>query len=224
MPISVAIPDPSNMRVGKQAYVVLRHGTDLHRIHPSIYAPDQFNDTDKGDARFSPLREIGGAIVPTIYGAETFDCAVCEIILRCPDVPTVDPRTGVPTFQIVFPSDFIQYSHSIVRTTADLKLLDLTIAGQRKIGINHNALLAGPRSTYPETRAWAGRIHANCPDVAGLYYSSYQLGPSFAVVLFGDRVPPGALAAGPTRLVRDAPCHDDISALAKSLWIEYRDV
>jgi hypothetical protein len=224
MRFDLTIPNPSTMRVGKEAYVTLDKGTELHRIHPAAYKAEQFNPTAAGDARFSPIRNASGAIIPTIYAAQTFDCAACEIILRCPDTLLLDPTTGLPTFQIVVPADFKAYNHSIVTTTAELNLVDLTNAGQRKIGVNQNALLAGPRSTYPATRAWAERIHAICPKAQGIYYSSAQFGPDFAIVLFGDRVPDGVLDPESSRLVADAACHSDIRSLANSLSIDYEDI
>lgn len=224
MRFDLTIPDPSTMRVGKEAYITVAAGAELHRIHPAVYKAGEFNLTAAGNARFSPIRNAAGTIIPTIYMAETFSCATCEIILRCPDTPPVDPRTGLPTFQIVFPADFKAYSHRVVRITSALHLVDLTIAGQRKIGVNHNALLAGPRSTYPATRAWAERIHGACPTAHGLYYNSVQFGPDYAILLFGDRVGQNALKPVSTRAVADAPCHADIRAIAKSLSIDYEDV
>ncbi|GAA3273919.1 hypothetical protein GCM10020258_51330 [Sphingomonas yabuuchiae] len=114
------------------------------------------------------------------------------MILRSPDVPLIDPATGLPPFQIVYPADFRDCSHSVIRIDIELNLVSLTIAGQRKIGVDGNALLAGPRSTYPTTRAWAEKIHTQCPGAHGIYYSSYQYGPDYAVVLFEDRLPAGA--------------------------------
>jgi hypothetical protein len=224
MRFDLMLPDPSTMRVGKEVYVDLNAGTELHRIHPAVYKAGQFNPTASGDARFSPIRDAKGAIIPTIYAAQTFACAACEIILRCPDVPPVDPKTGLPTLQIVYPADFRAYAHSVIQTTSALRLVDLTNAGQRKIGVNHNTLLAGPRSTYPATRGWAERIHAACPTAHGLYYNSFQCGPEFAIMLFGDRVGQNALAPVSTRPVADMPCHGAIRAIAASLSIEYEDV
>ncbi len=224
MRFDLTIPDPSTMRVGKETYVTLDKDTELHRIHPAIYKAKQFNPTNAGDARFSPIHDASGVVIPTIYAAQTFECATCEIILRCPDTLPIDPKTGLPTFQIVFPLDFKAYCHSIVRTTAELNLVDLTNAGQRKIGVNQNALLAGPRSTYPSTRAWAERIHATCPRAQGIYYNSAQFGPDLAIVLFGDRVPAGVLNPVSSRSVADAASHSDIRSLANSLSIDYEDL
>jgi hypothetical protein len=224
MPFSLDIPDPATMRVGKEAYHLLPAGTELHRIHLERFGSDEFNGTDLGDARFSPIRDTGGTIIPTIYAAQTFACATCEIVLRCPDVPTIDPKTGLAPLQIVYPSDYQAHAHSQLRTATELKLVELTMKGQRKIGVDKNALLAGPKSSYPETRAWAERIHAQCPEAEGLYYNSAQFGPDFAIVLFGGRVPAGAFSVLGRRRVADAPCHAEIGAIADMLSIDYEDV
>ena len=224
MKFELTIPDPATLKTGKVSYVELSGGTVLHRIHPTSYKPNEFNGTDKGNARFSPIRDAAGAIVPTIYGAQSFECAACEIILRCPDFPATIPSTVVPTLPIVYPVDYRDYSHSAVETTTALTLVDLTIAGQRKIGVNANALLAGPKSTYGATRRWAEAIHTSCLGAQGIYYGSFQYGPQFAVVLFGDRVARGALKPISTRLIADAPCHSELRAIADSLSIEYEDV
>lgn len=224
MSISITIPDPATMRVGKERYVDLPADTLLHRLQPKIYGSDEYNPTSKGDARFSPIRDAAGDIIPTIYAAETFECAICKIILRSPDALLTDPKTGMPTLQIVSPDDFKDYAHSELRTTQPLKLVDLTIAGQRRIGVDNNALLAGPKSSYPETRAWAEQIHASCPDAQGISYTSFQYGDDRAVVLFGDRVSDGALEPVARRRVADSPCHDKIDALARSLSIDYETI
>jgi len=223
MRFSINVPLPATMKVGKEDYHLLKAGTELHRIHPGAFGPTQFNDTDKGSARFSPIRDAGGRIIPTIYAGQTFECAACEIILRCPDTPARG-RTSVAPRDIVHPYDHRHRVHSHVRTTQNLDLVSITATGQRKIGVNGNALLAGPKSTYAITREWAERIHATCPLAQGLYYTSYQYGPEFAVVLFGDRVPTDILDALSSRAVVDPLCHDEICKLADGLSIDYVDV
>lgn len=223
MKFEIEIPDVSILRVDKARIVTLSLGTDLHRIHDGRFGACEFNGTDRGNARFSPIRDMSGNIIPTIYAAKTFECSVCEIILRCPDTPPIDPATGRPTLVVVGPSDFELFKHSEIQTTIDLKLLDLTISGQRMLGVDHNALLAGPRSMYPATRDWAEAIHANFPDIHGIYYQSYQLGPDSAVVLFGDRFASG-LHKTDQRNVSDAGCHSEILGLAENLSIEYIDI
>lgn len=220
MRFSIAIPEPGTLRVGQEAYVSLAAGTELHRLHPSDYGSTEFNPSAGGNARFSPIRDHAGGIIPTIYAGQSFECATCEIILRCPDTP----RTVPPVEQEVSPAQFAHYMHSTLTLTEDLALVDLRAQGQRRIGVNDNALLAGPRSTYPMTRAWAERIHQSCPDARGIYYSSYQWGPEFALVLFGDRVADTALAEGSSRRVAAQACHDAIYDLGQELGIQYIDI
>ncbi|ARS28297.1 RES family NAD+ phosphorylase [Sphingomonadaceae bacterium G21617-S1] len=223
MRISLKIPNPATMKVGKEDYHLLKAGTELHRVHLDEFGSAEFNGTNKGNARFSPIRDAGGAIIPTIYAAQSFECAACEIILRCPDSPQRN-RTKVAPPEIVYPHDYRLHAHSHVRTKHDLNLVSITTTGQRKIGVNGNALLAGPRSTYPVTRGWAEKIHAACPSAQGLYYTSYQYGPEFAVLLFGDRVPDNILDGLSKRDIADPVCHDEIQKLAASLSIDYEDV
>lgn len=223
MRFSIKIPQPATMKVGKEDYHLLKAGTSLHRIHPKVFEATQFNDSDKGSARFSPIRDAGGSIIPTIYAGQSFECATCEIILRCPDTPP-RVRTSIAPPDIVYPADFRLHAHSEVRTTQDLKLVSITSTGQRKIGISGNGLLAGPRRSYPVTRSWAERIHMTCPSAHGLYYISYQYGPEFALLLFGDRVPGDILEAVSTRSVADPVCHAEIQKIADALSIDYEDV
>lgn len=126
--------------------------------------------------------------------------------------------------QVVCPTDHADLSYSVVTTEGDLNLVDLTNAGQRRIGIDNNALVAGPRSTYANTRAWAEMIHRSCPDAQGLYYTSLQFGPEFAIILFGDRVPVNALSHIETVPVTDPTCHARIFDRATSLSIDYVDI
>jgi hypothetical protein len=223
MRVSLKIPNPATIKVGKEDYHLLKAGTELHRVHLDAFGSTEFNGTDKGNARFSPIRDTGGSIIPTIYAAQSFECATCEIILRCPDTPA-PTRTKIASPEIVYPSDYQLHAPSQVRTKHDLKLVSITITGQRKIGVNSNALLAGPRSSYPITRGWAEKIHAACSTAHGLYYTSYQYGPEFAVLLFGDRVPADILVGLSKRDIADPVCHDEIQKLAASLSIYYQDV
>lgn len=223
MRFSIKIPAPATMKVGKEDYHPLKAGTQLHRIHLDAFGSAEFNGTDKGNARFSPIRDKDGEIIPTIYAAQSFECAACEIILRCPDSPS-RVRTKAAQPEIVYPSDYRAHAHSHVRTRHGLNLLNITIAGQRKIGVNANGLLAGPKSTYPITRGWAEMIHATCPSAQGLYYESYQYGPEYAVLVFGDRVPDDILEGLSKRGVADSDCHGEIQKLASALSIDYEDV
>ncbi len=223
MRFGITVPHPSRLRAGRAAFVTIAAGTELHRIHPARFGAAEFNGTARGNARFSPIRDRAGGIIPTIYAAQSFDCAAAEIILRSPDVPETDPVSGQPPLTIVFPSDYAGHAHSTVTTAAALTLVDLTVAGQRAIGVEHNALIAGPTASYPAVRAWAEAIHAAIPQAQGIFYHSHQLGPAAALVLFGDRAA-GKLLAGETRSVASRGCHREITDLADRLGIEYIEI
>lgn len=215
--IDLADPAPDNFRDPMR--IRLPSGAELHRIHNQAYGPCQFNGTGHGNARFSPIRDLHGKIIPTIYAAESFRCAACEIVLRAPDAV---PDPSVLT--VVSPQDYQGYQHSVVRCRHALDLVDLTAFGQRAIGLIGNALLAGGTLHYPTTRAWAEAIHAYVPWAAGLHYTSYQAGPEFALILFGDRCIDALEEAAPSRPIRASSVEDEIRDIGKAIGIEYADI
>ncbi|WP_411839774.1 RES family NAD+ phosphorylase [Paracoccus sp. ME4] len=221
MPSTIAIdlpdPDPDHFRAPMEMTVLA--GLELHRIHHQNYGPCQFNGTHHGNARFSPIRDAGGQIIPTIYAAQSFRCACSEIILRAPDA-MLDP--GALT--IVPPSAYQSYLHSTIRNLRDMRLVDLTAVGQRAVGLTGNALLTGGTLHYPATRAWAEAIHANVPWAEGIYYTSYQCGPDFAMVLFGDRLQAALGMAASPRPVHAPAVEDEIRTFGQMIGIEYVDL
>lgn len=54
----------------------------LHRVHQDLYEADQFNPGLKGNARFSPIRDAKGDLIPTLYAASTFDAAAMESVFH----------------------------------------------------------------------------------------------------------------------------------------------
>ena len=215
--IKLAEPAPENFRAPLPKG--LPAGTELHRIHHGDYGSCQFNGTDRGNARFSPIRDLRGDIIPTIYAGQSFRCASCEIILRAPDAA---PDPGALT--VVSPQDFAAYQHSAIRTKRDLQLVDLTAMGQRAVGLTGNALPSGGTLHYPATRAWAEAIHTHVSWAEGIFYTSYQCGPEFALVLFGDRCPDVLDGIAPARPVRAASVEDEIRTIGEMIEIEYVDI
>lgn len=215
--IDLPIPAPEHFR-GALSFE-LAPGAELHRLHHEAYGPCQFNATDRGNARFSPIRDARGEIIPTIYAGQSFRCASCEIILRA---PTAAPDPGELT--VVYPRDYEAFQHSTIQTRQLLRLVDLTALGQRAIGLIGNALLSGGRLHYPETRAWAEAIHTHLPWADGIFYTSYQCGPEFAIVLFGDRCPDALEESAPSRPVRAASVEDELRTIGELIGIEYTDM
>ena len=219
---TLAIPPVSALRTEAADYKQISSGIALHRIHHRDFPGDLYNGSDDGDARFSPIRDRAGNIIPTIYAAESFQCAVCEIVLRAPEQMLVDPRTGAINKAVVAPSDYDEHQYSRVALNRDLELLDLSTIGQRKIGVDHNALIAGPDVTYPMTRAWAETIYDNFPDIDGLHYVSHQTGED-AMVLFGTRAA-GAFSVLEAINLNTASVTQSIKKLARALGMRYVDL
>ena len=85
-----------------------------------------------------------------------------------------------------------------------------------------NALIDTEKDQYPLTRLWAEAIHAQCPQVQGLCWTSRQDDSARAVVLFGDRIAAGALRqVSPSRsLAGDAGAYGELLALAEQIGVD----
>jgi hypothetical protein len=81
-----------------------------------------------------------------------------------------------------------KHLYSVVVPASDLVLADLTSKALRKLGIPRGDLIDTEKDLYPQTRKWAEAVHAQCPDVQGLYWVSRQDDTAHAVVLFEDRL------------------------------------
>lgn len=215
--IDLADPLPENFRAALP--FDLPADKELHRIHNQAFGPCQFNATSSGNARFSPIHDAHGKIIPTIYAAQSFESASCEVILRAPDAP---PDPGSST--IVSPRDYDGHHHSTVRTKRSVRLVELTARGQRALGLIGNALLSGGTLYYPHTRAWAEAIHRHVPWAEGIIYTSYQYGPEFAVLLFGDRCPDILDQVVPSRAIRSPIIEDELRTLGGKIGIEYAEL
>ncbi|MCU7369978.1 RES family NAD+ phosphorylase [Paucibacter sp. O1-1] len=157
----------------------------LHRIHLDLYAGDQFNPGLKGNARFSPIRNPEGRPIPTLYAAVTFDAAAMESVFH--DV------SHAPGYKQHDKRKLEGQLHSEIEVTQDLKLADLGSVALRKLGVQRRLLIDTEKDQYPTTRGWAEAIHAQHQDVQGLSWISRQDDSARAVMLFGDRVPPGTV-------------------------------
>ena len=97
----VRLPDSAKDRLTVPAERMERFakGSIVYRVHPEIYSPVggvvRFNDSDRGNARFSPIWDRAAKIIPTLYTGATYNCALMETVFH--DVPvgggptTIDP-------------------------------------------------------------------------------------------------------------------------------------
>lgn len=155
-------------------------GQTMYRVHDAIYAPDQFNPSPKGNARFSPIFDATGKVIPTLYAATTPRGALMESVFR--DVPY---RTG---FKHVDAKRLEAKVCSTIQFQADFQLLDMSKVALRGLGIPPRQLIDTTKAHYPATRGWAEKVYAAHPHVQGFLWSSRQDDRALAVVLFGNRV------------------------------------
>jgi hypothetical protein len=164
------------------------------RVHPfdaatGKYAPTTFNNSGKANARFSPLLDAGGLVVPSIYAADSLEGALMESVLH--NVPF--PSTG---YQHDFRLDRLSTYHvSQISTTQTLSLVDLTTPGLQAMGLLPSDLFESNKRDYPRTRQWAAWFRAQCPAAHGLYWISRRYNEAAVMVLWADLTPTGALAA-----------------------------
>lgn len=157
----------------------------LWRVYAQVHGPAGFNGTHRGNARFSPM-EHAGAIVPTMYAATSVQAALMETVLH--DAP--EPSAG---FILTLEPATDTRRIARLQTTTPLTLADLSTVGLRRLGVSRSDVIDSDKTHYPVTRQLATWIHANCPDVYGLAWTSRQDDSAQAAVLFEPRLTSGAL-------------------------------
>lgn len=208
---AAALPPPAPLHVSHMTWPAK---VSIHRIHHVQYGGVQFNPGLKGNARFSPIRNAMGEPIPTLYGGSSFACAAMESVFH--DVPF---SAGYKTWD---KNKLDGQVHSRFDAAAGLLLADLGSKALRKLGVQRKALIDTEKDQYPLTRLWAEAIHAQCPQVQGLCWTSRQDDSARAVLLFGDRIDGGALRQVlPSRsLARDAGAYGELLALAEQIGVD----
>lgn len=188
-------------------------GKSIFRVHRSIYKADQFNDSRKGDARFSPLIiHSRGEAVPTLYAGTTVDCALMETVFH--DVPY---RSELKTVSKATYIKGMLCSSLTVR--GNLRLIDLSSVALHKLGVAPSDLIQTEAANYPATRQWARVLYEQNTNAQGLIWTSRRDDHARALVLFGNRVRPGTLRVGkdefPLVLPDGSACMEVLSLAAR---------
>lgn len=193
--------------------IKIEAGRVLHRVHLGRFQSTAFNGTENGNARFSPIRNSKGDIIPTVYAGSSFDCAAMETVFH--DV-TYEP--GPKYFQ---KTKLIGHKYSNVLVTEELSVVDLSTKALRSMDITRNELIDTEKNMYPLTRRWAEAIHAAVPGAQGLRWISRQDDTAEAVVLFGDRIGPKALVAQGRSLdlTEDEEAYNQLLVLAEVIGV-----
>jgi hypothetical protein len=166
-------------------FEVWKAGEVIHVIHDTAFAPESFNPGAdaagklRKPTRFAPIRDASGKVVPYLYGGSTLDCAIFETVFH--EVPIDAQATFVDL------ADFAQRGHGELTPSRDLKLVDLTSDGLRRLKVSKEELITSPAREYVATARWAEALHRQFREVDGLVWMSRQRDRDRALVLFGDR-------------------------------------
>ena len=179
MPVSIAC---DHRKIG---LLEVAAGRLWWRVHHQQHASLRFNDSRLANARFSPIFDADGNLIPTIYAAGDVKSALMETLLH--DAPS--PAHGfIYLAPVPEPRLLVQLTN-----TAPLLLANMQTLGLRRVGLRRSELIDSDKLAYPLTRAFAGALHAARRDIQGLIWHSRQ-NHGDAIVLFGDRLAPDDLA------------------------------
>ena len=121
-------------------------GLQFHRVHDLAFGDSEFNTNIKGNARFSPITDDAGVLIPTLYAGTTFDCALMERIFH--DVPF---KGGFKPFSKL---KMDGKAYSVLLPTANFRLIDLSTVALHRLGVKRTQLIDTTKAHYPATRRW----------------------------------------------------------------------
>jgi hypothetical protein len=184
------------------------------RVHPASYRATEFNPSNSGDARFSPIRRLDGTTIPVLYGASTLAGAMMETIFH--DVPT-PPSGYILDIERLREQNLVV---SRIRPRRRLQAVDLSTKGLKRLGLNRTDLIDTPVAAYPLTRDWAEWLHG-ATLAKGFLWTSRQDDAARAIALFGDRLTESAFKV---EVDREPLCEDEyldaLLELAEHIGIE----
>jgi hypothetical protein len=192
-------------------------GLDFHRVHDLAFGGSEFNTSTKGNARFSPITDEAGVLIPTLYAGTTLDCALMETIFH--DVPF---KAGFKPFSKLKMDGKV---YSVLLPTADLRLIDLSTVALHKLGVKRTQLIDTTKAHYPATRRWAQALYTQFPYAQGLRWTSRQDDQANAVILFGTRVIESDIGWNgySESLISDAHAHPTVNDLAVRIGVTLVD-
>lgn len=143
----------------------------MYRVHETVYTVDEFNSSRKGNARFSPILDPSGNVIPTLYAATTPRGALMESVFR--DVPY---RAGLKHVDL---KRLEGRTCSTLLFQANFQLLDLSKVALRGLGIPPRRLIDTTKAHYPVTRG-LGRADLRRPCQGAGISLVFPAGRSFS--------------------------------------------
>jgi hypothetical protein len=180
----VSVPPPP-ARLRDADYAERNVGDILHRVHSRAYGGVEANPCLGDRGRFSPIYDAHGACIPTVYLADTLECALHETLFH-----DTDPRAS---FKTVRRGALDGRAHSVLRVARRVRFVRLHRPDLMRWGLDRDDLVSASPKHYAATACWAEAIHRSFPRAQGLVWTSYRCDPDLAYLLFADRFEAGAL-------------------------------
>ena len=152
------------------------------RVYSQPHGATGFNKADKGNARFSPIKDAEGKVIPTLYAGSTPAVALMETVLHDLPWPSDGYILAMPP-----PHNELRRMACLVNVKP-LQLADFTALGLRKPGLKKSRIIETDKTHYPYSRSVASWLYNNRPDLQGILWSSRQDDRAQAVVLFEPRL------------------------------------
>lgn len=164
---------------------VWRAGEPAVRVYRRDRGPRGFNRT-RSLARFRPIHAVGGAVVPTAYGAADRETALAEALLRGVDA-LVESR-----WRRLYVKEVAGLEMVTLSPTVDLELARLRGQGLTRLGLLRADVIDCEADRYPYTAEWAQALYECSRKLAGIAWTSRQNDSARALVLWGGRIDPRA--------------------------------
>lgn len=195
-PNTCPVPDPqaTHLRDLKTTSI---EPAEWFSVFSKAHEASLFNDSGRGDARFSPLLTESGDPIPTLYTGRTKTAALLETVFH--------EVTASGLAKISRPIDLARRGLRTLEIQTSLSVVDLRDEALARIGIRRDQLVATTAAHYVCTRDWAMRIREakRTPPIDGIIWKSRlteiaaarsdllddltRISATEVMVLFGDR-------------------------------------
>ncbi|MBL6459359.1 RES domain-containing protein [Belnapia sp. T6] len=192
---------------------MLPEGTPLWRVHSALRLGNVFNPCMGDHSRFSPLYDVAGECIPTLYAGRTREAAAFETIFR--NLPLL------PLPRQVFARRITGSALSELRPRRTFRLAALYNAELALVGQSRLTMIESHgTAAYRETARWAEAIHRDLPDFDGLIWTSRQQDEVQAMLLYGTRITPADLEVVATETLDTGPGRQWVSDMAIAYKID----
>jgi hypothetical protein len=151
-------------------------GQPLYRVHQIAYPPAAPFASDR-PARFRPLYDQSGDIVPMLYGTGSPEATVAESVLH--DLAPRRPRAVA--WESLGP-----FGLSEIVPRRALRLAQLHSAGLLRLRLRNTDLIDTLPSRYPDTLPWGQALYDLPERLDGIVWMSRRYNSVRACVLFGS--------------------------------------